>query len=98
MENTLPAAPVECLVRLSWSEHQPNWFIIQRNDKPIAALAFETSEKNQRRSWSDQSNYVIGSWNSWIKTDDGQQRLTWPEGTSIAEMQAAIEAADCRLR
>ena len=98
MENATTAAPVECLVRLSWSEHQRNWFIVHRDEKPVAALAFETSDKNQRRSWSDQGNYVIGCWNAWIKSTDGQQRLTWSEGTSIAEMQSAIEAADVRLR
>ena len=100
-ENAKTGTPGECLVRLVrlvWSEHQPRWWVIKRDGQPVAALAFETSEKNQRRSWSDQSNYVVGSWNSWIKTDDGQQRLTWPEETPVAEMLAAIEAADIRLK
>lgn len=88
----------ELIAAGSWREHKPNWFIYHDAAKvPIVALAFETAEKNAGRYEYDKANYEIGRWGSWVKTESGSVRLSWPEGTDIDRMKREIELVDIRL-
>lgn len=77
---------------MRWDEHKPrHWILCDENGKPITGLRYEDSALHARRYAWDRKNYILGAWNSHIRTCAGAQHLTWPEATPILTMQLEIE-------
>jgi hypothetical protein len=62
---------------------------------PLTGLSL-TDEVHRSRSSRDQQRPLL-MWSAHVPGDDGPRMLTWPDGTTIAQMKADLIAADCRL-